>query len=187
VWPVMVALALGGLLFWASAFIIGDRTEEQRQVGAAANFGAVRAPIIPVDAVPFSAVTPIQTRDLGRLVRISGVAESGVRVNSVWVRTSEGYRILVRFQPEPAPEALPRITPGSRVEFDGYLQNIAIAEFHQVVDSLGVRLPRSPPSRKFGDLPDSAFIRADAMYIKNYFVSVRPEGIQPRPPVDART
>src|SRR5690606_8116057 len=140
-------------LFWASAFVVGDATEETRAVGAAAGFGAVRAPILPMEPVPFGSLFPLQTRDLGRLVRVRGVAESGVRVNTVWVRTTDGYRILVRFQPAPEASQLRRIGPGSSVDFGGYLQNIALAEFHQLVDSLGVRIPRPPPARKFGDLP----------------------------------
>src|SRR5690606_23823842 len=137
-----------------------------------------RAPIVPVEAVPFGSVTPLQTRDLGRLVRVTGVAESGVRANSLWVRTADGYRILVRFEPPPDPAQLQAIGPGSRIDFDGYLQNIALAEFKQVVDSLGVRIPRPPPARKFGDLPDPGFARVDSLFIKNYYVSVRPEGIE---------
>jgi hypothetical protein len=109
---------------------------------------------------------------------VRGVAESGVRVNSVWVRTTDGYRILVRFEPAPEPEQLRRIGPGSSVDFDGYLNAIALAEFHQIVDSLGVRIPRPPPARKFGDLPDPGFARVDSLFIKNYYVSVRPEGIE---------
>jgi hypothetical protein len=121
----------------------------------------------------------LQTRDLGRLVHVSGVAESGVDVNSLWVRTSGGHRILVRFQPAPDPALLRGFGPGSSVAFDGYLQNIALAEFLQLVDSLGVRIPRPPPARKFGDLPDASFARVDSLFIKNYFVSVRPEAIRP--------
>ncbi len=175
---IMVGFAILGLLFWASAFVVGDATEETRAVGAAAGFGAVRAPILPMEAVPFGSLFPLQTRDLGRLVRVRGVAESGVRVNSVWIRTTDGYRILARFQPAPEAEQLRGIGPGSSVDFDGYLQNIALAEFHQLVDSLGVRIPRPPPARKFGDLPDPSFARVDSLFIKNYYVSVRPEGIE---------
>lgn len=183
----MVGFAILGLLFWASAFVIGDATEESRAVGAAAGFGAVRAPILPMESVPFGSLFPLQTRDLGRLVRVSGVAESGVRLNSLWVRTRDGYRILVRFEPAPEPEQLRRIGPGSGVDFDGYLQNIALAEFHQIVDSLGVRIPRPPPGRKFGDLPDAGFARVDSLFIKNYFVSVRPEGIERETPAERPT
>jgi hypothetical protein len=184
VWMLMGALALAGVLVWASAFVVGDATapEEQPRVGAAADFGASRPPVLPVEAVPFQTVTPIQNRDLGRLVRISGVVESRVRVNSVWVRTPEGIRILVRFEPAPPPELLAGISAGSTVAFDGYLQNIALAEFHQIADSLNIRIPRPPPARKFGDLPDPSFARVDSLFIREFYVSVRPEGMQPETP-----
>jgi hypothetical protein len=189
VWAVTGAFAIGGLLLWASAFVVGDRTapDELPRVGAAADFGAVRAPVLPVEAVPLGRLTPLQTRDLGRLVRVSGVVESRIAVNSVWLRTPEGFRILVRFQPAPPAELLQGITPGSSVVFHGYLQNIALAEFLQIVDSLQVRIPRPPPARKFGDLPDPGFARVDSLFIKDYFVSVRPEGIRPEIAQDATT
>lgn len=176
----MISLAVFGLLFWASAFVVGDATapDEQPRVGANADFGSVRAPILPVEAIPFTQLIPVQTRDIGRLVRVRGTAESRVRRNSVWVRTTDGHRILVRFEPAPEDEEL-RFGPGSSVVFDGYLDNIALAEFHQLIDSLGVSIPRPPPARKFGDLPDPSFARVDSMFIKNYYVSVRPEGISP--------
>lgn len=174
----MVAFAIVGLLFWASAFVLGDATEESRAVGAEAGFGSVRAPILPMEPTSFISLFPLRTRDLGRLVRLTGIAESGVRVNSVWVRTGDNHRILVRFEPAPDPEQLRRIGPGNRVDFDGYLQTIALAEFHQIIDSLGVRIPRPPPARKFGDLPDPSFARVDSLFIKNYYVSVRPDGIE---------
>lgn len=177
----MVSLAVVGLLFWATAFVLGDATapDELPRVGAAAGFGAVRAPILPIEAVPFGTLTPVQTRDLGRLVRVAGVAESHVAGNSVWVRTPEGYRILVRFEPAPAPELLRGIGSGANVSFNGYLHSIALAEFNQIIDSLNVRIPRPPPARKFGDLPDPSFARVDSLFIRNYYVSVRPEGIRP--------
>src|SRR5690606_20158187 len=139
-----------GLLLWASAFFVGDATapEDLPRVGAAADFGAVRAPVLPVEAVPFASLTPPQTRDLGRLVQISGVAESPVAANSLWVRSQEGYRILVRFEPPPPPELLRGFGPGSSVRFNGYLQDIARAEFLQIIDSLGVSIPKPPPARK---------------------------------------
>jgi hypothetical protein len=178
IWLVMGSFAVAGLLAWASAYLVGDATapDELPRVGAAANFGAVRAPVLPVEAVPFGSLTPLQTRDLGRLVRVSGFTESRVAANSVWIRTAEGYRILVRFEPAPPPELLQGI--GGAVTFSGYLQNIALAEFLQVVDSLNVRIPRPPPARKFGDLPDPGFARVDSLFIKDYYVSVRPEGIR---------
>lgn len=175
----MISLAVVGILAWASAFIIGDQTaDDQPRVGASADFGSVRAPILPMEPIPFAQLIPVQTRDLGRLVRIRGVADSGVRRNSIWVRTQDGHRILVRFEPTPPEDAI-RFGPGSTVVFDGYLDNIALAEFHQIIDSLGVQIPRPPPARKFGDLPNPEFARIDSLYIKNYYVSVRPEGIAP--------
>lgn len=187
IWLITGAFALLGVLFWASAFVIGDRTDpdELPRVGAAADFGGVRAPVIPVEAVPFGTLTPLQTRDLGRFVRLRGVAESRVGVNSLWVRTDDGYRILVRFEPEPPVELLAGIGNGSRVEFNGYLQTIALAEFLQVIDSLNVAIPRPPPGRKFGDLPSVAFRQVDSYIVKNYYISVRPEGIRPDEPAAA--
>lgn len=178
-WFLVSALAIAALLAWGSAFMVGDPTapDELPRVGAAADFGAERPAVPPIDPVPFERLTPIQTRDRGRLVEVRGVAESRVAVNSVWVRTNDGFRVLVRFEPAPPADALEGISPGASVEFVGYVQNIALAELHQVLDSLGVRLPRPPPARKFGDLPDPAFARADSLYIKEYYVSVRPEGI----------
>jgi hypothetical protein len=189
VWALMSALAVAGVLLWASAFVFGDATapDELPRVGAAADFGANRAPVIPVEAVPFGSLTPLHNRDLGRLVRVTGVVESRIAANSVWIRTPEGFRILARFEPAPPPELLQGIGPGSSVSFSGYLQNIALAEFLQIVDSLQVRIPRPPPARKFGDLPDPSFARVDALFIKDYYVSVRPEGIRPDAPAEAAT
>lgn len=179
VWFLVSALAVAALLAWASAFMVGDATapDELPRVGAAANFGANRPSVPPIDPVPFERLTPIQTRDRGRLVQVDGVAESGVALNSVWVRTNEGFRVLVRFEPAPPQSALEGIYPGASLVLTGYVQNIALAELQQVLDSLGVGLPRPPPARKFGDLPDPAFARIDSLYIKEYYVSVRPEGI----------
>jgi hypothetical protein len=187
IWFVMGSLAAAGLLLWASAFIVGDPTapDELPRVGAAANFGAVRAPVLPMEPVAFADLTPLQTRDLGRLVRVSGVVEGRVAVNSAWIRTPEGFRILVRFEPAPSPDLLLGIGGGSRVEFHGYLHNIALAEFLQIADSLHVRIPRPPPARKFGDLPDPGFARVDSLFIKDFYISVRPEGIRPEIAPDA--
>lgn len=186
VWLVMGAFAFAGAVLWASAFFFGDATapDELPQVGAAAGFGSVRAPVLPVEAVPFGTLTPLATRDIGRLVRLNGVIESRVAANSAYVRTPEGYRILARFEPAPEPELLSGIGPGSRVSFDGYLHNIALAEFRQIVDSLNVQIPRPPPARKFGDLPSPGFMQVDSLFIKNYYVSVRPQGIRPESPPD---
>lgn len=178
-WFLVAALAVAALLAWGSAFMVGDATapDELPRVGAAANFGANRPSVPPIEPVPFERLTPIQTRDRGRLVEVSGVAESRVALNSVWVRTTDGFRVLVRFEPAPPADALQGIYPGAPVELVGYVQNIALAELQQVLDSLGVRLPRPPPARKFGDMPNPAFAREDSLYIKEYYVSVRPEGI----------
>lgn len=187
VWPIMAAFAVIGLLLWASAFVVGDATAPTNapRVGAAADFGGVRAPVLPVEAVPFGTLDPLETRDVGRLVRITGVAETGVRANSLWVRTEGGRRILVRFQPAPEEQLLRGIGGGSSISFNGYVENIALAEFLQLADSLGVSIPKPPPARKFGDLPDPGFARVDSLFIKNYYVSVRPEGIRPEPPETA--
>jgi len=186
-WIVVGFFAIVGTLLWASAYIVGDATapENLPGVGAAAGFGALRAPVLPAQAVPFDALTPLQTRDLGRLVSIAGVVESRVAANSVWVRTPEGYRILVRFEPAPPVEMLEGIGPGTSLSSRGYLQRIAVAEFLQLVDSLNVQIPRSPPARKFGDLPDPAFIRVDSFFVKSFYISIRPEGIRPEQPAKA--
>jgi hypothetical protein len=184
VWLTMSVLAMLGILVWASAFVFGDptRPDELPRVGAAADFGAIRAPVLPMESVPVQTLHPLSTRDLGRLVRVSGTAESRVAANSVYIRTPEGYRLLVRFEPEPPPDALRGIGPGSSVSFDGYIQNIARAEFHQLMDSLNVAIPRPRPARKFGDLPDPEFARIDALFIKDHYISVRPEALLPEAP-----
>lgn len=180
VWISTGVLALVALLVWiVSTFIVGDRTApaEQPRVGAAANFGAERAPVLPVRAAPFATLLPLQERDLGRLVHVNAVAESRVASHWVWVRTSTGARILVRFEPAPPPGALARVFPGARLDVDGYVQKISRAEFNAWVDSLGVSIPRPPPGRKFGDLPSPDFIRLDSLFIKEYYLSVRPEAL----------
>ena len=82
IWIWSVGLALVGLLLWGSKFVLGDATEGARAVGAAAGFGDERAPLIPMPAEPFTEVDPLETRDLGRLVGISGVLENGPRAGS---------------------------------------------------------------------------------------------------------
>lgn len=173
--------AVLGLLMWASAFVFGDRTEERQRIGA--EIGMERAPILAAEATPFQSMAPLQPRDLGRLTRLTGVAESGVRRNAVWVRAAGGRRILVRFEPAPDTAeagaavrgAIASIRPGSAVTLDGYLEKISSAEFRGVIDTLGVALPRPKPGRKFGDRPDSNFLRIDSLFIKNYYISVRPQ------------
>ena len=182
VWLWTGSLALVGFLVWASAFVLGDATapDEQPRVGAALDFGAHRAAVLPAQPVPLQTLQPLQTRDLGRLVHLTGVAESRLRDNALWVRTAGGRRMLVRFEPAPSPEALRGIGPGSSLAVDGYVAKISRAEFNVWMDTLGVRIPRPPPARKFGDLPDPAFARLDSLFVKNYYVSVRPEALQRR-------
>ena len=178
-WWWVGGLAGVALIFWASAFVVGDATRNQGNgVGANADFSEVRAPLIPAEAEPFQALVTLQTRDLGRLVHISGVAESPTRSNAVWVRTPGGRRILVRFEPPPPAELLTRFYSGAGVELDGYLSKISNAEFKVWMDALGVRIPRPPPGNKFGDLPDPAFARVDSLFIKNFYISVRPEALR---------
>jgi hypothetical protein len=180
-WGFVGVFALAGLLLWGSAFVFGDATDpaEQPRVGAAADFGADRPPVLPLQSVPFQTLIPVQQRDLGRLVRISGTAESAVRRNAVWVRSASGHRILVRFEPPPEEGAVPGVGAGRQVEFEGYLQTISRAEFLEWADSLRISIPRPPPGRKFGDLPDPSFARVDSLFIREFYISVRPEGLTP--------
>lgn len=178
-WLWMIALALVGILLWASKFVVGDATDpaNARGVGANAGFGDTRAPLIPMSAEPFSDVDPVETRDLGRLVQIRGVIENGVRANSAWVRAADGRRILVRFEPPPDGEVLDRFGPGSSIDLPGYVEKISRAEFEVWIDTLGASIPRPPPGRKFGDLPDPAFARLDSLFVKTFYISVRPEAL----------
>lgn len=180
VWLYVGVFAVLGLGLWSTAFFVGDATErtEEAKVGAALDIGAQRSPILPAQPVPFRTLVPLQTRDLGRLIHVSGVAESPVRQNALWVRSEGGRRILLRFEPAPPEGALRRFTPGSRVEVDGYLEKISRAEFVAWMDTLGVRIPQPPPGRKFGDLPDPNFARVDSLFVKTYYVSVRPEALR---------
>ena len=121
---------------------------------------------------------PLDTRELGRLVHLRATAETGVRGNAVWVRTPTGRRILVRFEPDPPATALRGLGPGSALDVNGYVQKISRAEFDLWTDSLNVVIPRPRPGTKFGDLPDSGFAKIDSLFIKNFYVSVRPEGLR---------
>ncbi|CAN5820987.1 hypothetical protein BH23GEM6_BH23GEM6_08860 [soil metagenome] len=181
VWLYTGVLAFLGIALWASAFFVGDATDpdEQPRVGAALDLGAQRTEVLPAVSVPLQTLVPLEMRDLGRLVRLTGVAESPVRQNAVWVRTAGGRRMLVRFEPPPEPELIAHIRPGSSLELDGYLSQISRAEFAVWMDTLGVRVPRPPPAPRFGNLPDPDFARVDALFIKNFYVSVRPEALQP--------
>ena len=181
VWLLVGALVVVSFAVLLFSMFFGDPTEaaSTNQVGARANFGADRAPVIPVAPTPFEAVSDLNEDDLGRLVRLNAVAESRVVGNSVWVRSADGRRILVRFEPPPPEGTRVAIFPGGAVRLDGYVQKIARAELKVRLDSLGVRLPRPTPrpGGKFGDMPDSGFLRVDSLFIKNFYVSVRPEAL----------
>jgi hypothetical protein len=171
-------LFVAAMLAAAAPFIFGDATTRKPPaVGAGANFGADRAPVLPLRTERFEEVLPLQDRELGRLVHLTGVAETGASKNAVWVRAPGGHRILVRFEPKAEAAALRRFYPGAAVSVDGYVEKIALAEFHAWMDSLDVYLPRPKPGVKFGDLPDSTFAALDALFIKGYYLSVRPSGI----------
>ncbi|HET7233576.1 MAG TPA: hypothetical protein VFJ16_26425, partial [Longimicrobium sp.] len=176
-WTAMI-VGVAGLAILAAA-LFGDPTAKGtvRGVGAAANFGKDRAPVQPVVIESFENVKRLTDRELGRIVHLTGTAESGVRRSAVYVRTPTGRRILVRFEPAPTPEQLRGIFNGGGVNVDGYLMKISRAEFNVWMDTLGVVIPRAKPGVKFGDLPDSNFIRIDSLFIKDYYISVRPEGI----------
>src|SRR3954470_11700930 len=103
VWLWTLCIVGGGAAAMIAAMLFGDPTAHPRGpgVGAAAHFGADRAPVLPVVVEPFAQVRRLTDRELGRLVRLEGSAESGVRRNAVYVRTPDGRRILVRFEPAP--------------------------------------------------------------------------------------
>jgi hypothetical protein len=181
-WIYVGLLAALGLAAWASAFVVGDATDPANapQVGAQISVGDERTPVLPAQATPFQSIETLQARDLGRLIRLQGVVDSRVAGNAAWVRSPDGRRILVRFEPAPEPDALRRVASGGSVDLDGYLEKISEAEFDVWMDTLGVRIPRPPPGRKFGDLPEASFARVDSLFIKNFYISVRPEALQPR-------
>ena len=181
-WLYVGGLAALGFGLWASAFFVGDATDPANapRVGAQIALGEGRTPVLPAQATPFQSIETLQTRDLGRLIRLTGVVESRVAGNAAWVRSPGGRRILVRFEPAPPAEALRRVSSGGTVELDGYLEKISEAEFGVWMDTLGVRIPRPPPGRKFGDLPEPSFARVDSLFIKNFYLSVRPEALAPR-------
>jgi hypothetical protein len=181
-WLWVSLLAVVALVAWGSVYVLGDATEEsaEKQVGANAGFGENRAPLIPAESEPFQRITSLEPRDLGRLVHVSGQALSPVRDDGLWVLSDDGRRVLLRFEPSPPEGALRSLGAGSRIELDGYLGKISEAEFLVWMDTLGVSVPRPPPGNKFGDLPDPAFRRVDSLFIKNYYVSVRPEALEAR-------
>lgn len=170
-----------GFALWASAFLVGDATSptDAPKVGAAMGLGENRTPVLPAQPVPFTTLLPLQNRDLGRLVHLTGRVDSRVNANAAWVRAGAGRRILVRFEPAPPPESLSRIRSGGTIDLYGYLEKISEAEFEVWMDTLSVRIPRPPPGRKFGDLPDPAFARVDSLFVKNFYISVRPEALMP--------
>jgi hypothetical protein len=101
VWLWVGLLAAGSIAVLIGAMVFGDQTmAAKRQVGAAANFGADRGEVLPMQTEEFETMLPLDTRELGRLVHLSATAESVVRANAVWVRTPSGRRILVRFEPD---------------------------------------------------------------------------------------
>jgi hypothetical protein len=61
---------------------------------------------------------------------------------------------------------------------NGYLQRVSRAEFDMWADTLNVVIPRPRPGTKFGDVPDSGFAKIDSLFIKDFYVSVRPEGLR---------
>jgi hypothetical protein len=186
-WIVTAVLAFLAIAVWAFGTFGRDPTavEERPMIGELLNFGAERTPVLPVFPTPFDSIAPLSARDLGILVQLRGTAESPVRNNAVFVRGTDNRRIMVRFEPPPPEGALDHIRAGGPINVVGYLQKIAVAEFRVWMDTLGVRVPRAPPAGRFGHLPDPAFARIDSLYIKEYYVSVRPEGVH-GPPIEAQ-
>jgi hypothetical protein len=173
---ILIGLALLAML---AGMVLGDPTTEPgRASGANANFGADRAAVVPMRAAPFESAFPLEDRELGRLLRVRGTAESEVVGGSLWVRTTAGRWILMRF--EPTAPVRGRVRSGSGVDVVGYLEKISRAEFDAWLDTLNVYLPRPRPGVKFGDLPDSGFIKVDSLFIREYYISVRPEGVAAR-------
>lgn len=181
VWLLTGALALIALLIWAMATFLGDPTEraERTRIGAAANFGAERAPVLPPRPASFASLAPLEQGDLGRLVHLTGTVESRV-ANAAWVRTADGRRILVRFEPPPPEQALAGIRSGGGIDVEGYLQDISRAEFRAWADTLRISLPRPSPTTRFGQAPSPEFLRTDSLYIREFYISVRPEGLTRR-------
>jgi hypothetical protein len=179
-WIWTLAIVAVSLAVWGSAFVLGDATDRPGvQVGAKANFGGDRAQVVPMQSEAFESALPLEDRELGRLLRLNGTAESRTVRNAVWVRTANPRRwILVRVEPVPKGQTIQPYFPGSAVQLEGYLQKISRAEFDAWIDSLDVGLPRPAPGVKFGDLPDSGFTRIDSLFIRDYYISVRPEAVR---------
>ena len=187
-WGWIAALVAVSGVAVGAAMLFGDATArgETVQVGAASDLGADRAPVMPVVVESFASVGELKDRELGRLLRLTGWAESPARSDALYVRSTDGRRILVRFEPSPPEGRLRRFHPGGGVDVNGYLQKLSRAEFDVWVRTLGVSVPRPPPGVKFGDLPDSSFARVEALFIKDYYLSVRPEGLDPGPATGPR-
>src|SRR5215203_3638670 len=85
-WLYVGGLAALGFALWASAFVVGDATDpaDAPKVGAQMTFEEERTPVLPAQATPFQALETLQTRDLGRLVRLTGVVDSRVAANAAW-------------------------------------------------------------------------------------------------------
>ena len=172
---VLAALLAAGLVAWVSPFVFGDPTEAKaRGIGAKSGLGEVRSPVIPVRPVAFESLTPLQAKDLGRFVRLTGTAETRQVSGAVWVRSDDRRRILLRWEPWSAETKIPVFGPGHRVQVDGYVQRLSRAEFEMWTDSVNAAIPKPPPGVKFGDQPDSNFARVDSLFVKDYYVSARP-------------
>jgi hypothetical protein len=172
---ILGALIAMGLMAWSSSYVFGDATAaKQHGIGARSGLGQERAPVIPMKSVGFETIAPIEQKDLGRLVRFTGTTETRVVAGAVWARSDDRRRILLRWEPLPAGTTAPAIGPGSRIQIDGYIQRISRAEFDMWADSVGAAIPRPPPGVKFGDQPDTSFARVEALFVKDYYVSVRP-------------
>ena len=68
VWLWVGLLAGISIAVLIAAAVFGDQTmSAKRQVGAAANFGADRAEVLPMQTEEFETLLPLDTRELGRL------------------------------------------------------------------------------------------------------------------------
>jgi hypothetical protein len=177
VWLWAGLLAGGGVLLLVVTMVFGgDQTmRAKNEVGADANFGAGRSAVLPMEAEPFEAILPLDGREVGRLLHLRASVESPLRGGAVWVRTTTGRRMLVRFEPLPGDL---RLGPGSSLAVNGYLQKLSRAELDLWTDTLGVVIPRPRPGAKFGDVPDASFAQIDSLFVRDYFLLVRPEGLR---------
>jgi hypothetical protein len=179
IWLWTGSLAALALCVLTLSAIFGDPTNNARIKKRMALFPTERSVVTPLRSVSFETVRPLEDRALGRLLHLTGTVQSGIVHNAVWVKADGGRRILVRFDPAPPPGALNAIANSGRIAVDGYLTRIARAEFRVwTEDSLRVVIPRPEPGVKFGDVPDSNFVRVDSLFVKDYYLSVRPDGIR---------